>query len=48
MRITYLKLTPGRDAKVVPLGWGLYPHHGVTPEAFRRILSNLISQARPV
>lgn len=41
MRITYLKIGPARDAKVVPIGWGLYPQHGVTLEAFRLILANL-------
>ena len=48
MRITYLKISPGRDAKVVPVGWGMYPRHGVTPEAFRKIVANLVTAARPL
>lgn len=49
MRITYLKLGPGRESGLVPLGWGSYPRHdGVKVEWFRRIVANLVSEARPV
>jgi len=49
MRITYLKLGPGRESGLVPIGWGSYPRHdGLTLQAFRKVVANLVNQARPL
>ena len=50
MRITYLKLTPEHGSALIPIGWGnnVLGLHGLTPEAFRKIVSNLVNEARPV